>query len=30
MRAIVAFLDVPAQRGGAADADVIESFPLLW
>jgi hypothetical protein len=30
MRAIVAFLDVTAERGGAADTDVMESFPLLW
>ena len=29
MRALVAFLDVAAQSGGAADADVTESFPLL-
>jgi hypothetical protein len=27
--AIVAFLDVTAERGGAADADVMKSFPLL-
>ena len=30
MRAMVAFLDVAAQGGSAADADVTESFPLLW
>jgi hypothetical protein len=29
MRALVAFLDVAAQSGGAADAGVTESFPLL-
>jgi hypothetical protein len=29
MRALVAFLDVAAQRGSAAGADVTESFPLL-
>ena len=30
MRAMVAFLDVAAQSGSAAGADVTESFPLLW
>jgi hypothetical protein len=30
MSTIVAFLDVTAERGGAADANVMESFPLLW
>jgi len=29
MRALVAFLDVAAQSGSAAGADVTESFPLL-
>ena len=30
MRTMVAFLDMTAQGGSAADADVTESFPLLW
>jgi hypothetical protein len=30
MRAMVAFLNMTAQGGSAADADVTESFPLLW
>jgi hypothetical protein len=30
MRAMVALLDVAAQSGSAAGADVTESFPLLW
>ena len=30
MRATVAFLNMAAQGGSAADADVTESFPLLW
>jgi hypothetical protein len=29
MRALVAFLDVAAQSGSAAGADVTERFPLL-
>jgi len=29
MRALVAFLDVAAQGGSTAGADVTESFPLL-
>ncbi len=30
MRAMVALLDVAAQSGSAAGANVTESFPLLW
>jgi hypothetical protein len=30
MRAMVALLDVAAQGGSAAGADVTESFPLWW
>ena len=30
MRAMVALLDVAAQSGSAAGADVTESLPLLW